>query len=484
MKKPAEQPSRRDAGGENAADAGEMPSLGSMIRGNRMTAIRGTDKASALDQLIAAAARSLNLSSAEHLDLSAAVHAREAALNTQLGPGWAAPHAIIEFAEELVMVVGRSEQGVDYGRPELGRVHLMFLLISSPRTQEQYLRVLSQLASAFRDTAQPDRLQRAIKAHTPQKLRAALGEAAQQRRFVVSRRLPQVTRALIRNLLRFADEIDAEAILLFSDVFKNQSLLSSFISRRIVLATRAVDIPEALSDKARGVVKLGRGDFSTDSAVQLAMLSAGSRGLLGNGSRVVAVCGAKGSDTLDTVRIESPRTTVSRIYSKATRESAHPEVFERAMQIMVELAEEGREGRPLGACMLIAEEEEVRGLTQQLTINPFRGYSENERNLVDPALEETVKEFAVLDGAFVISRNGVIQSAGTYLSPPPDVRVDLLSGLGARHRVAAAMTKATKAIALVLSQSTGRITVYKGGREVLSVTPARRRNESRPEGDA
>src|SRR5690606_29386050 len=133
------------------------------------------------------------------------------------------------------------------------------------------------------------------------------------------RRLPQVTRALIRNLLRFADEIDAEAILLFSDVFKNQSLLSSFISRRIVLATRAVDIPEALSDKARGVVKLGRGDFSTDSAVQLAMLAAGSRGLLGNGSRVVAVCGAKGSDTLDTVRIESPRTTVSRIYSKATR---------------------------------------------------------------------------------------------------------------------------------------------------------------------
>ncbi len=463
--------------------APDTPTLGSLIRANQMLAIKGTDKAFALDQLVGCAARALNLNAAEQLDLSAAVHAREAALNTQLGPGWAAPHATLDIAEELVIVVGRSKAGIDYGREELGRVHLLCLLISSPRTHDHYLRVLAQLANAFRDQEHPDRLEKAVKADTPAKLRSALGETVRRRRWVLSRRLPQVTRALVRNLLRFADEIDAEAILLFSDVFRNQSLLGSFISKRIVLATRAVDIPEGISEKARGVVRLARGDFSVESAVQLAMLAAGARGLLGNGSRVVAVCGAKGSDTFDTVRIETPRLTVSRIYSKGGKESVQPEVFERAIQLMVELAEEGREGRSLGSCMILGDEEAVLGMTQQLTINPFRGYSENERNLLDPALEETVKEFASLDGAFVITRTGIIQSAGSYLTPPAEVRVELLSGLGTRHRVAAAMTKATKAVALVLSQSTGRVTVFKGGKEVLSVSPTRKRVEATPEAE-
>ena len=85
----------------------------------------------------------------------------------------------------------------------------------------------------------------------------------------------------------------------------------------------------------------------------------------------------------------------------------------------------------------------------------------------------------VSGGAFVISGDGVIQSAGTYLSPPADVRVDLVSGLGARHRAGAAMSKATKAVVIVLSQSTGRVTIYRQGREIMAVSPARARIEFR-----
>jgi DNA integrity scanning protein DisA with diadenylate cyclase activity len=71
----------------------------------------------------------------------------------------------------------------------------------------------------------------------------------------------------------------------------------------------------------------------------------------------------------------------------------------------------------------------------------------------------------------------VLHSAGTYLSPPSEVRVDLQSGLGTRHRVAAAITKATRAMAIVLSQSTGRVSVYRGGKPVMTVSPSRRRVE-------
>ncbi len=453
------------------------PNLGSLIRKNRMVRLKGTDKTAALQQLVASAARALNLTAGEQLDLSAAVLARDAALSTQLGRGWAAPHVRLDVADELVLIVGRSKPGIDYGRPELGRVHLIFLFISSPKQHEAYLRVLGQLAASFKDSQDSQRLEAALNADTPIKLRAALGETVRTQRLVVSRRLPEVTRALIRNLLRFAEDIDAEAIILFTDVFRNPSLLSSFISRKIVLATRATDVPDALVERARGVVRLARGDFSEESAVQLALLSAGSRGLLGEGSRVVAVCGERGSDTYDTVRIETPRLMISRIFSKAAKESVLPEVFERALQLMLELSEEGREGKPIGTTVVLGDEEVVREMTQQLTINPFRGYHESERNILDPALEETIKEFALLDGAFIVGRNGALQSAGTYISPPAEARVDLTSGLGTRHRVAAAITKVTRAIAIVLSQSTGRVTVFRNGKSIMTVSPTRSRVE-------
>lgn len=453
----------------------DTPTLGSLVHKNRMVRLKGNDKTFALEQVTACAARAMNLSAGEQIDLSAAVQAREAALNTQLGPGWAAPHAMLDVSTELVMIVGRSKAGIDYGRPEMGRVHLVFLFISSPKNHDVYLRVLSQLANVFKDPDDPDRLERATRGDTPAKLKRALGDNVRKRRLIVSRRLPQVTRALIRNLLRFADDVDAEAIVLFTDVFRNPGLLGSFITKKLVLATRSAEVPEALAAKARGVVRLSRGDFSEESAVQLALLSAGAKGLLGAGRRVVALCGEKNSDTFDTVRIETPRLMISRIFSKTAKETVQPEVFERALQLMIEMSEEGREGKPIGTAMVLGDDETVRDMIQQLTINPFRGYDESERNVLDPALEETVKEFALLDGAFVINRNGAIQAAGAYLSPPAEIRVDLQSGLGTRHRVAAAITKASRAISIVLSQSSGRVTVFRNGKEILKVSPSRSR---------
>jgi DNA integrity scanning protein DisA with diadenylate cyclase activity/mannitol/fructose-specific phosphotransferase system IIA component (Ntr-type) len=468
---------------DNSPPAPDAITLGALVRKNHMVRLRGNDKTAALDQMVSTAARALNLNQSEQLDLSAAVQAREASLSSQLGPGWAAPHAMLDVSSDLVLVVGRSPSGIDYGRPELGRVHLIFLFISSPKNQELYLRLLGQLAATFKDAEGGLRLEQATRADTPQKLKAALGEAAPRQRLVVSRNLPPVTRALIRNLLRFADDVDAEAIILFADVFKDPELLSSFISNKIVLATRARDVPEAMVARSRGLVRLARGDFSEESAVQLALLSAASRGLLGSGARVVAVCGERASDTFDTVRIEAPRLMISRVFSKTAREAVSPEVYERALQIMLELSEEGREGRPLGTAMVLGDDEAVREMTQQLTINPFKGYDEAERNILDPKLEETVKEFALLDGAFVIGRAGVLHSAGTYLSPPAEVRVELVSGLGTRHRVAAAITKVTRALAIVLSQSTGRVSVFRGGKPVMTVSPSRRRVELPIEGE-
>ncbi|KAA0210987.1 hypothetical protein EDM80_12845 [bacterium] len=447
-----------------------------LIKPAQMVRLKGSDKRLAFEQLVASAARALGLGASQQVDLSAAVQAREAALSTQLGPGWAAPHCVMDVPERLTLVVGRSRAGIDFGRTELGRVHLVFLFVSGPDGHDEYLRAISSLARAFRDSDRDTRISRVLAADTPARLAAALSERVERGRLVVSRKLPAVTRALIRHLLKFAEDIEAEVILLFADVFTKPEELAPLITRRVVLASRATSLPESLVSRAKGYVRLAHDQLSHESAFQLAMLHAGARGLT-RGGLVVSACGDKGSDDLDSIRIERPDLMFLRVMDKEGREIVMPEVLERSLEIAVELAEQGREGSPVGLVMVLGDYEQVKPLTQQLTINPFRGYPENERSLLDPALEETVKEFAAIDGAFIVAGNGVIQSAGTYLSPPAEVRVELVSGLGTRHRVAAALSKATEAIVIVLSQSTGRVTVYRQGREVMAVTPPRARIE-------
>jgi DNA integrity scanning protein DisA with diadenylate cyclase activity len=108
---------------------------------------------------------------------------------------------------------------------------------------------------------------------------------------------------------------------------------------------------------------------------------------------------------------------------------------------------------------------------QQLVLNPFHGYSKQLRNVLDPSLAETMKEFALIDGAFIIQGDGTVLTAGTYLMPKSS-SANLPHGLGARHQTAAAITTHTLAMAITVSQSTGTVTVFRNGSIVFTLERA------------
>ena len=85
----------------------------------------------------------------------------------------------------------------------------------------------------------------------------------------------------------------------------------------------------------------------------------------------------------------------------AARPTSRPAVFERLLTLASELGLEGREGRPVGTLFVVGDSDRVLAQSHQLVINPFHGYPEAERNILDPRLEETIKEFSAIDGAFV-----------------------------------------------------------------------------------
>ena len=150
-----------------------------------------------------------------------------------------------------------------------------------------------------------------------------------------------------------------------------------------------------------------------------------------------------------------------------------PEVVEAVLQLAVEVGAEGWEGHPVGALFVLGDAAAVMQHSRQLGLNPFYGYSERERNLLDPAVREAVRAFATLDGAIIIRDDGVVMAAGRYLEIHNDVTVPL--GLGARHMAAAGITASTASTAFAVSQTSGVVRIFRAGKQSLQFNPARRR---------
>ncbi|MFA6035096.1 MAG: diadenylate cyclase, partial [Myxococcota bacterium] len=93
---------------------------------------------------------------------------------------------------------------------------------------------------------------------------------------------------------------------------------------------------------------------------------------------------------------------------------------------------------------------------------------ESEKNIMDPEVREAIKQYASLDGAFIIREDGVVLSAGRYLyATSKDIKLPL--GLGARHAAGATITRETKAVALVVSQTSGAIRIFESGQIIYEL---------------
>jgi diadenylate cyclase len=141
-------------------------------------------------------------------------------------------------------------------------------------------------------------------------------------------------------------------------------------------------------------------------------------------------------------------------------------VIETVLQIASEIAREGREKGHVGTIFVIGDTERVLKVSRQVVINPFKGHSEEDRNILSPSTWETAKEFSQIDGAFLVRENGIIEAAGRYIEVKNPV--PLPSGLGGRHLASAAVTKETRAIAITVSE-TGVIRIFKDGEILMRI---------------
>jgi diadenylate cyclase len=146
-----------------------------------------------------------------------------------------------------------------------------------------------------------------------------------------------------------------------------------------------------------------------------------------------------------------------------------PEIVESTLELAIEIAREGREGRRIGTLFTLGSADTVLENSRPLILDPLAGHAESARQVSDPNFRGTVKELAQLDGAFVITEAGIFLAACRYLDAPAR-GLKLPQGLGARHMAAAAISKATAAVGIVVSQ-TATVRVFKAGKLVAEILP-------------
>lgn len=237
-----------------------------------------------------------------------------------------------------------------------------------------------------------------------------------------------------------------------------------------VLATPTHSPPEEIKQFVKSVIELPQIHLPRMGQIKLAVLLGLAQGVIHPDDTLICLAGPPNSNRLDTLLLLKVRDEFElfAFSDHLLTEHVKPEVFEQVLELAIQIAAEGREGKPLGALFVVGDYENVSRYATQLVLNPFKGYDESERNILDPRLTETVKEFCAIDGAFLIRGDGVIEAAGAFLHPgfPHE---ELPMGLGARHAAAAGITAVTNSVAITVSASTGTVRVFRKGKMVIEI---------------
>ena len=270
---------------------------------------------------------------------------------------------------------------------------------------------------------------------------------------------------------RIAQEVEARALLMYADSASELPLCEETLPGfDLILVTKDNTIPERFEGVCI-ILNVPNVNLTRVGQIKIAITKGIAIGLFKKGDKVVCLSGVPKFGYVDSIFVID----VGREFEILTSEhlvnlteKVHPEVFGAILNLSIELAAQGREGRKVGTSFIIGDHERVLQLSRRMIINPFMGYSETERNVLNPELKETLKEFSAIDGAFVIKEDGTIITAGRHLSAALESK-DFPQGLGSRHIAAAGITSITNATAIVLSESTGNVSIFKNGKIFVSI---------------
>jgi DNA integrity scanning protein DisA with diadenylate cyclase activity len=241
----------------------------------------------------------------------------------------------------------------------------------------------------------------------------------------------------------------------------------------------AADVPaqiEGASEQGLRTVLLNSPDAPVHEKLTQAMLESVADDILGSGARVVAIYSGFESGVIDSISVIHLGEHLGQLTARDLRqlETRVPlDTLKTVVDLAVEIGREGREGKPIGTLFVVGDSRKVLHHSHPAGFDPVKGYSRKERTLDDPRVREGIKEVSGLDGAIIVSADGIVEAAARYLDASA-ADITLTKGLGARHWAAAAISRATNAVAVAVSETSGTVRIFQNGEVVLRIEPFRR----------
>ncbi|MDI6888920.1 MAG: diadenylate cyclase [Methanocellales archaeon] len=266
-----------------------------------------------------------------------------------------------------------------------------------------------------------------------------------------------VKTAISNAAVKLAENIGAAAIIIVDDGLKGG--IKTNIP--VIVASVGKGASEIKDDLA--VNLLSRASIGI-SQLRRAVMDAYLKGGIRASDVVVGVIGGERADTIMVYDVsEAP---IIRSIDEGIR--INPRVIRNVLRLALELGYEGRESRKIGTAFIIGDSDEVLKRSHQMVLNPYEGHKKKNRDVANPDNWESIKNFAQLDGVFVVGEDGYIIAAGRYLDIDAS-GIKVKKGLGGRHAASAAISRDTQAIAITVSQSGGVVRIYKDGLQVAEM---------------
>jgi DNA integrity scanning protein DisA with diadenylate cyclase activity len=291
------------------------------------------------------------------------------------------------------------------------------------------------------------------------------------------------TVALLQAARHLIQELPADAVLLLTETDLDwKAVLDHLGGCRLLVAAEDGNLTKRLqSHPELTVLEIDPGPTPRQERMSLALLEAVRSDRLRQGADVIALyngidVGEEKAEPLDSLSVIHLGEHLERLSAQDLRnlDTQVPlETLRAVVDLALEIGREGREGHPVGTMFVVGDTRKVLTMCRPMNFNPFRGYSQEERDIRNPAVREQIKDIAQLEGAIVVRRDGVAVAAAMRIDAP-DKGYTLSMGLGTRHAAAAAVSKSTKAIAVTVSQSSGTVRLFQNGEVVLHIEPLAR----------
>ncbi|MCD0458997.1 DNA integrity scanning protein DisA nucleotide-binding domain protein [Roseiconus lacunae] len=291
-------------------------------------------------------------------------------------------------------------------------------------------------------------------------------------------RLTKHNIAMLESAMSLVNEISADALVLLLEGSSDWERIAELVRKKecekpVIVAVNTVEELDGAAEAGLKPIALNKEKAPLLERLQHAILEAAADEFIKPNDELVAIYGGFTTGRLDSIshlKLDERMRRLSTRDLQSLESSVPLKVLKAVVDLAVQVGLEGREGKPCGALFVVGDTRNVIKHASESGVDPFRGYNKKARNLLDPKTQEDAKELAQLDGAFLITSDGTIERSRQMLEVLHE-DLNMSKGLGSRHWAAAAITRRTKAIAIVVSQSTGTVRLYQNGYLKMQIEP-------------